>query len=61
MTEEQLFAINCMLNGLFASPQQATSVETTRTELISWTLTYLVKRGDTVQMKTVFVPAREKP
>ena len=34
--------------------------ETRSTELLSWTLTYLVKQGDRVTMKTVFIPEQKK-
>jgi hypothetical protein len=50
MTNEQLFALNLALQ------QIVNQNPLTRQEILSWTLTYLVRDGETVAMRTVFIP-----
>ncbi len=52
MTNEQLFAMNLALQ------QIVNQNPLTRQEILSWTLTYLVRDGETVAMRTVFIPEK---
>lgn len=54
MTDAQLLALDLALKQILETNP------TTRSELLSWTLTLLVKQGDSVAMKTVWLPAKEQ-
>lgn len=56
MNNEQLFAIDYALKMALRFPLNGPA---SGDELLSWTLTYLVKQDDKVVMKTVWIPAKE--